>query len=443
MTTPDAPSPAASTTSSTTPTTDSPLMSLYRHALGPVGIERNIRVFSQFEATGRTRPGWNGAAAFLTLHWMVFYRLWRPAGLYAFLAALLLGLFVLVDAATMPTLASVRWWLLLAFGVVGTLLPGLYGDALLYAQTELRVHNAIAASQTLAQARTLLARRAGSNRRMGWQALAHVLLLALGGVLALVGMAPQQQPLLSSQEPEPTMASPLPPPTPAPAPILPIEGAAAPTVAVSPPPTPTPPVSAPVVSVAPLVEKTVSSAQARLPEAAAVVPTPEQPPIEEARRPAKVAIKPAPEPPKPQAKVYSSRDASQPAPVPMSAPAPEPAPARPNAPSKTPAKTPGKVAVQAARPATKPVKTVADEKEKDKATGRFFIHAGTFALASNAEKVHTRIERAGLPATLQNFTNADKNLIRVRVGPFASRAEAERAAAKLRAMGLDAMIYGR
>lgn len=83
------------------------------------------------------------------------------------------------------------------------------------------------------------------------------------------------------------------------------------------------------------------------------------------------------------------------------------------------------------------------DKEKDTATGRFFIHAGTFALASNAEKVHARIEHAGLPATLQHFTNADKDLIRVRVGPFASRAEADRAAAKLRAMGLDAMIYGR
>lgn len=440
MTTPD----AASTTATPNPTPDSPLMSLYRHALGPVGIERNIRVFSQFEATGRTRPGWNGAAAFLTLHWMVFHRLWRPAGLYAFLAALLLGLFWWVDAATMPTLASVRWWLLLAFGVVGTLLPGLYGDALLYAQTELRVHNAIAEAQTLAQARTLLARRAGSNRRMGWQALAHVLLLALGGVLALVGMAPPQQPLLSSQAPEPTMASPLPPtptptPTPAPTPILPIQGAT-PTVAALPPTQPTP------------------SAQPTPPVSA---PTPQPPPEEAQRLPAKVAIKPPPEPlPKPQAKVYSSRDASHPTPaaptpphpVPVFVPAPEPAPARPNAPSKTPvktpAKTPGKVAVQTARPAT-PAASAADEKkkekdkEKDTATGRFFIHAGTFALASNAEKVHARIEHAGLPATLQHFTNADKDLIRVRVGPFASRAEADRAAAKLRAMGLDAMIYGR
>ena len=53
MTTPD----ASSTTSSATPSpTDSPLMSLYRQALGPVGIERYIRVFSVFEATGRTRP---------------------------------------------------------------------------------------------------------------------------------------------------------------------------------------------------------------------------------------------------------------------------------------------------------------------------------------------------------------------------------------------------
>ncbi len=461
---PDASSPASAATT-TPPAPDSPLMSLYRHALGPVGVERNIRVFSVFEATGRTRPSWNWAAAFLTLHWMVFYRLWRPAGLYAFLAALLLGLFWLVDAASMPTLASVRWWLLLAFAVAGTLLPGLYGDALLYAQTELRVHNAIAASQTLGQARTLLARRAGTGRRIGWQALAHLLLLALGGVLALVGMAPPPAPTLQNAGPEPTMASPLPSPaTPSAesAPILPIQGTmpitTAPSANVTTPPpsalavpaaTSSPP-TAVVQAAPPATEKTTSHAAPAhsAATAAAVVPAQEAP--EPHRRPAKIAVKPTPEPPKPQAKVYSSRDASQPAPPPAPIPTPivipDPPPARPSSSQKTPAKAPAKVAVQAAtRPAAtaNAVESKDKEQSKDKAGGRFFIHAGTFALTSNAEKVHARIERAGLPATLQNFTNADKELVRVRVGPFASRAEADRAAAKLRAMGLDAMIYGR
>ena len=150
-----------------------------------------------------------------------------------------------------------------------------------------------------------------------------------------------------------------------------------------------------------------------------------------------MAVKPAPEPiapPTPRAKVYSSQDASQPHPPPAipQRPAPAAEPARPPAPGKIPAKQ----AVFA-----KPTQDVPPP--PDKSAGRFFIHAGTFSVASNAEKVHTRIEMAGLPATLQNFTNADRNLIRVRVGPFGSRAEADRAAAKLRSMHLDAMIYGR
>ncbi|MFC4790379.1 MULTISPECIES: SPOR domain-containing protein [Giesbergeria] len=443
MTTPD----ASSTTSSTTPAPDSPLMSLYRQALGPVGVGRNIRVFSVFEATGRTRPGWNWVAAFLTLHWMVFYRLWRPAALYAFLAVVLLGLFWMVDAATMPTLASVRWWLLLAFAVVGTVLPGLYGDALLYAQTELRVHNAIAESLNLAQARTLLARRAGTARRIGWQALGHMLLLVMGGVAAIVGMAPTQQPQLTSKVPEPTMATPMPSP---PAPILPLN--APPTTAAigsAPPALPLPPAT-PIATVQqPPAPVTPAATPVQAAPASKATAAPPAPPPERTsatvdgmaaaepatRRPAKVAVKPVETPSAPpvkaQAKVYSSRDASQPvAPTPV-----VPVPEVPRSPSP-PGKVPAKVAVQA-KPdagATSPA---------DKTTGRFFIHAGTFSLASNAEKVHARIEMAGLPATLQNFTNADKDLIRVRVGPFGSRAEADRAAAKLRSMRLDAMIYGR
>lgn len=459
---PDASPPVSPATPAATET---PLMSLYRHALGPLGIERNIRVFSVFEATGRTRPGWNSAAAFLTLHWMVFYRLWRPAALYAVLAALLWGLFLAVDAATMPTLASVRWWLLLAFAVVGTLLPGLYGDALLYAQTELRVHNAIAASQNLTQARALLAGRAGTGKRLGWQALAHLLLLALGGMATLVSMAPDKQPQLTSQQPEPTMATPIAPP---PAPILPLKAPATaaipPAPAAPPAPLALPPATAiggqqaPVVSgpapavkavpvapaLPPPVDKTVASTPAA-PRPEHVTATPAANPVNSTvavepvpRRPGKVAVNkpaPAPEPvpPKPRAKVYSSQDASQPA---APHPAPTAEPTRAPAPSKTPGKIPAKLAVPA--PPTKEAPP-----PPDKATGRFFIHAGTFSVASNAEKVHARIEMAGLPATLQNFTNADKDLIRVRVGPFGSRAEADRAAAKLRSMHLDAMIYGR
>lgn len=472
---------------------ETPLMSLYRQALGPVGVERNIRVFSVFEATGRTRPGWNWVAAFFTLHWMVFYRLWRPAALYASLSVLLFGLFWAVDAATMPTLASLRWWLLLVLGVVGTVVPGLYGDTLLYAQTELRVHNAIADAKTLAQTNTLLAQRAGNLRHIGWQALGHLLLLAVGSMVMIVGGVPDAPPLTRSKEPEATMATPIAPitsstlaeivPQPLPiSPILPLNAAPAPTPTPAPTPiaprlstpigdaipaTPTAPAPAPkplapasdVVTVPPQ-QKIINqppAAPPRPPVEAAPVET-EEPAITYAaplrHRPGKVAVNPATEPqqsvepPRPRAKVYSSRDAGQPT---VQLPTIQFVPPPTSSPAPALSKTPGKIAVKAAEPTTKPEATppvraekTAERLEKpSKATGRFFIHAGTFSVASNAEKVRARIEKIGLPVLLQNLTDGDKPYIRVRVGPFGTRAEVDSAAARLRLMGLDAMIYGR
>lgn len=496
---PDSPPVSPAPRSASSPSAnETPLMLLYRQSLGPVGIERNIRVFSVFEATGRTRPGWNWVAAFFTLHWMVFYRLWRPAALYTFLAALLVGLFWAVNPTTMPTLASLRWWLLLLFGLVGTIVPGLYGDALLYAQTELRVHNAIADSKTLSHANALLARRAGTGRRIGWQALAHLLLLVVGSMAALVGLTPSAPPLVRNKEPEATMATPIPPqPLPL-SPILPLNTAApAPTPAA--PPTParsipiggvipttpsaTTPTPATTLTPAPKLitpapapsavtpdtpppsthhQSKINSPSKRLPETvtapvdAPVAATVAKAPLR--HPPSKVAVKPPEphytEPPRPRAKVYSSRDAGQPTvQLPIIQPAPAPVESAPR--HSAPGKTPSKVAVQAPKPTAKlPAETPSIRAEKkpekaetpdkpDKGTARFFIHAGTFSVASNAEKVRARIEQVGLPVILQSLADGDKAYLRVRVGPFSSRAEADRAATQLRSMHLDAMIYGR
>lgn len=468
-------------------------MSLYRQALGPVGVERNIRVFSVFEATGRTRPGWNWAAAFFTLHWMVFYRLWRPAAFYTVLATLLIGLFLAADAAAMPTLVSLLGWLLVIFGVVGTVVPGLYGDALLYAQTELRVHNAIADSKTLVQANTLLARRAGNTRKIGWQALAHLVLLAVGSVAMIVDGMPDAPPLVSSKEPEATMATPIAAqPLPV-APILPLNHTAPAPVAPVPspvrPPAPglsipigdsiiaaTPTAIAPTVAPKPITEapettavvepqqKIISQPPAppKRPETQEEPEEPEEP--EELKEPlprrrSKIAVNPPTmhlEPPQHQAKVYSSRDASQPV---VQLPIIRPAAVRvphydaPPASAPAPGKTPSKVAVQAP---TQPLAEIPppnrskykvererSDEQSDKSTVRFFIHAGTFSVASNAEKVRARIEQVGFPVILQSLADGNKAYLRVRVGPFGSRAEVDSAAAKLRLMGLDAMIYGR
>lgn len=70
------------------------------------------------------------------------------------------------------------------------------------------------------------------------------------------------------------------------------------------------------------------------------------------------------------------------------------------------------------------------------------INVGLFAERINAEKAHARLLEAGLPAILQTTESAKGTpLTRVRVGPLASREQAEQAAERIRAMGLEARIF--
>lgn len=146
----------------------SPLATLYHSALGPVGLAHYLRVFALFDATGKAPP------------WLELGR--RPAhpALDAVAPALAPGAGICrhggsagvaeawgIDPALLPWPASVQWGLLAGFVVLGTVLPGLYGDALLHAYTEQRIHNAIGASKTIAEARLRLGQHASSRQRTG------------------------------------------------------------------------------------------------------------------------------------------------------------------------------------------------------------------------------------------------------------------------------------
>ena len=179
----------------------SPLATLYHSALGPVGLAHYLRVFALFDATGKARPGWNWGAALLTLHWMLLHQLWRPALAYAATGAALVWLAWGIDPALLPWPASVQWGLLAGFVVLGTVLPGLYGDALLHAYTEQRIHNAIGASKTIAEARLRLGQHASSRQRAGWQAAIHAVLLCVAAAIALFSGTPPRR-AASSAAPE-------------------------------------------------------------------------------------------------------------------------------------------------------------------------------------------------------------------------------------------------
>ncbi len=71
---------------------------------------------------------------------------------------------------------------------------------------------------------------------------------------------------------------------------------------------------------------------------------------------------------------------------------------------------------------------------------RFVVQAGAFADAHTAQAVRARIEKAGFNSYTQVVDTAQGKRIRVRVGPFANREDAERALTKLRRLGLSGAV---
>lgn len=93
--------------------------------------------------------------------------------------------------------------------------------------------------------------------------------------------------------------------------------------------------------------------------------------------------------------------------------------------------------------AAKADKPKADAKESAKpAEGqeRIIVQVGAFADAQRAREVRLKLERAGLKTYTHVAETSEGKRIRVRLGPFSTRAEAEKAAAKAKSLGLQAAI---
>lgn len=71
---------------------------------------------------------------------------------------------------------------------------------------------------------------------------------------------------------------------------------------------------------------------------------------------------------------------------------------------------------------------------------RFIVQVGAFADANGAREARAKVGKLGLRTYTQNITTAGGKRIRVRLGPFDSRSEAENAAAKVKAAGLPAAV---
>lgn len=135
------------------------------------------------------------------------------------------------------------------------------------------------------------------------------------------------------------------------------------------------------------------------------------------------------------------------APVAAPAPAPAPAPAGPDAAAAVAAK-----AEAAAVP--KPAATPVDDGAKAQALlegkpvastpvvseGRFVVQVGAFSDVAKARETRLKLEHAGLKTYTQVVETKDGKRIRVRLGPFASKADAERAAEKAKALDLQSNV---
>ncbi|WP_066268819.1 SPOR domain-containing protein [Hydrogenophaga palleronii] len=375
---------------------ESATTALYRAALGPVNTAQHLPAFERFDAAGRASPVWNWAAGLLTLNWMLFRQLWGAALVYLACAGgvLLLVLGPLRDWWLWPQWPpGVQWGAFGALLLLSIAVPGVWGPALLHADTRRRITRAVREARTVREACAMLETQASTRRRLwGLAALNGLLALAvLAAVLWLRPGAPGTRggdamvmPPTQQSAPEATPAAFVAVPDHA------VETEPA-VAAESPVAEPAREVEVNLASVAPSQTE---------PESAAPAPAPEVPAVAVSATPATPAT-PA-----------------------MAAPKQTPPPA-----TSKPVAAPPRSAAPSAAPAD----------DLPQAHG---INVGLFAERANAEKAQARLVEAGLPAILQSTESAKGTpLTRVRVGPLASRAQAEQAAERIRAMGLEAQIF--
>ena len=366
---------------------------LYRGAIGPVNTAYYLPIFTHFESQDGGGMRWNWAAALCTLNWFAYRKLWGAAlayvGIIVACALLVFGIGRLVfQFSEVAELAWIFGLAALAFAV-----PGLFGNALFYAQSRKRMAHALTATATLDEACAMLVRGSSSRIRLGWLGAANVAIV--GAISSGYAVFPPMGGLHR-------------------------------------------PVEKPVESRAVVVGKTIDIDMAinaaTTASSPAMAASSAPAPAAAASAPAVAASAPAPIASAPAAPVLLASAPATPASKPkLEEIIPNP-PAKAIAPEKAPAKTPVK---QTVKP---PVNPAAKETKKSAANESFYLNVGLFADDNNARNVHVKLTDAGL-ASMQLETNTPKGkLTRVRVGPFDNLTEADKAAKKIRALGLEAVL---
>lgn len=200
-------------------------------------------------------------------------------------------------------------------------------------------------------------------------------------------------------------------------------------------------------------EQVLSSTRGANPVAAAL------PALPTISTPNKAALKPEAKPePKPEPKpIPKPEPKPEPKPVPKPEPKPEPKPTKPE-PKPEPKPAPKPEAKPEPKPEAKPrtddaarARALLEGRAFEPPTAaaspahadegkRFSIQIGAFADSSKAVEVRQKLESAGLRAYTQVVDTKDGKRTRVRVGPFTGRTDADKAAGRIRGLGLPASV---
>ncbi|MDN2677221.1 MULTISPECIES: SPOR domain-containing protein [unclassified Janthinobacterium] len=177
------------------------------------------------------------------------------------------------------------------------------------------------------------------------------------------------------------------------------------------------------------------------PVLAAVQPAPVKPAyVEPKPEPKPVKVEPKPEPKhetKPEPKAEPKHE-SKPEPKHEVKPEakPEPKPAKPAQSADDAARA---LAILEGKPQDKPQEKVQD-KAHDAGSGKFVVQVAALATQDKVDELQDKLREAGIKSYTQKVSSPAGERIRVRVGPFGSREDAEKTRAKLQKLGLGGSL---
>lgn len=383
---------------------------LYRAAIGPRSQDYYLRHFMKFDANGKTSATWHWPAYWATVNWLIYRRMWGWALAYV---AALLGLALLVFGLGKLVFSysdTVGLLLFLVFLTGAFILPGLYANAWFYTYCNKKISATLRNTHEIKDACEALAQQAGTSKRWFGLASVNVAMMALlAGVVTFVMKPDQEVQHLAQTRESPQLAS---------GPL---------TVTNQ-------PVAASASGIR--LENQPASLTNNAP--AAPPPVPSSEPAPQAAAPVKkeaVAAKAA------ESQVPKGPLSAEPARTELPRPAPAAAASK-TIPAAAVPDPPAMVATPAVQVAQAQPAPVAAARPAPAVRVRYVwvVQVGAYAEEVNAQNTRARVEELGMETGADPVKTASGELIRVRVGPFTRRDEAEKAALRIKSIDLPALV---